>query len=175
MPGPQPGSIEGFHEVYRYIREAMARVSSRWLSQEIEELAHRAACRLLERSRVNGHQGGFKPAYLNRVAYTTLVDEIRRRRPLVPIDAHVAANGDLVSCEGDPEQACRLSELREAMAHCLGAMIENRRRAMVLLLLGHSIGEIAALMRWNVKQAENNVTRGRSDLRDCLQRRGHRK
>src|SRR4029453_8034234 len=115
----------------------------------------------------SGGAAEFSPGYLYRTAYTVVIDEIRRRKRLqeVPID-----NGPpLHSGQAGPARHVIGREVRDAIRRCLAGLAASRRRAVVLHLLGHTLAEIAALLECQPKQAENLASRGRADLRACLE------
>lgn len=113
------------------------------------------------------------PFYLSRVAHSALVDEIRRRRcrPEESIEEEVEEKS--VATEGaDPERGTLGRELGRGLRACLSALVEARRRACTLHLLGHGTMEVARLLGWEYKKAENAVYRGLTDLRLCLESKG---
>ena len=165
-------AIEDFAVVRRYMRGAIARACPYWSSDEVEEVTQRAVVRLVELEMRKPQPDGFTPPYLSKVAYTSIVDEFRRRAPEVSLEAHEETRGEFPSREQTPEGDCRLSELRRAIWACLGNLIRNRQHAVALLLMGYKNREIATLTGWDAKQTENHVTRGRADLRSCLEQKG---
>lgn len=169
---PQP--LEDFEEIRRYIRGAIRRACPRWDPDDVEETTQRAMVRLMEMAQKAPDEKRFTRPYLSRVVYTHIVDEIRRRRPLTPFEVHEKASGGLPAPGSDPEGDCSLSELKQAIWGCLERLNGNRRHAVILTLLGYKNREIAKLMGWDAKQAENHVTRGRADLRSCLNAKGYR-
>ncbi len=120
-----------------------------------------------------GRLQGLAASYHWRVAYSVIVDEIRRRRrrPEEDLTPHAPrlASTDAV---GNPEQAARAGEIRSAIADCLTRLHDTRRRAVTLYLQGHSVPEVASLLGWVRKKAENSVFRGMADLRSCLSGKG---
>jgi len=173
MPGQPPHRLEDFEQIRRYIRSAVTRACPGWGPEDVEEVTHHAILRLMKLSQAEGHDGGFTKSYLCRAAYTHIVDEYRRRRGLVPLESHEETSGELLSRGTDPEGDCSLMELKEAIRECLQRLNPNRRRAVGLLLLGYGNSEIARLVGWGAKQAENHITRGRADLRACLGAKGY--
>ena len=113
-----------------------------------------------------------KPAYLGRVAYTVMVDEIRRRRRrrvLVPVETEAEVPETTTPT---PEDALQARELGLAVKDCLASMLEARVCAVGLFLEGRGPSEIAATLGWNRKRADNLVRRGIADLRACLAGKG---
>jgi RNA polymerase sigma-70 factor (ECF subfamily) len=149
-----------------------------WLAASREDLVQAAMIKvmgLLRRMGPGRHGEGNGPlaaSYLYRVAYSAVVDEIRarRRRPETPIEEeHLAAQP---TPQPDPATDARGREIGRGIRGCLEGMKEERRAAVTLHLLGHSVPEAARLLGWSAKQAENLVYRGLADLRSCLERKG---
>src|SRR5262249_28815378 len=95
--------------------------------------------------------------YLWRVAYTVVIDEIRRFR---------RQQRQAEQLPGD-ERGTPGPEVRSELLECLAVLQERRRTAVTLHLQGFRTGEVAAALGWTHKQAENLVDRGLADLRAC--------
>jgi RNA polymerase sigma factor (sigma-70 family) len=154
---------------------AVRHVCPFWLENQREDLVQIALVRLIRRERETGIAGEYNLTYLRKVAYSLLVDELRRRklrgeRPLEDESERPAAAP--VAATPTPEQRSHAKELGKAIQRCLKSLIPPRRRAMTLSLVGHANREIAALLGWDPKRAENLVTRGRADMRNCLEASG---
>jgi CHAT domain-containing protein len=54
----------------------------------------------------------------------------------------------------------------------LGNTAEDRRRAVMLYLLGHTVPQAGELLGFGAKKAENLVYRGLADIRSCLEGKG---
>lgn len=117
-----------------------------------------ALVRLLERPRGEGStpRGA---SYLWRVAYTVVIDEIRRFRRQQRQAEQLPAG----------ERRTPGPEARSELLDCLAALQDRRRTAVTLHLEGFRTSEVAAALGWTEKQAENLVYRGLADLRDCLE------
>ena len=74
--------------------------------------------------------------------------------------------------EPAPDAAAHGREIGRVIRDCLALMKEERRTAVTLHLLGHSVPETGRLLGWAGKRAENLVYRGLADLRDCLTGKG---
>ncbi len=126
---------------------------------------------------MHGHEGNreFNTSYLRKAAYCALVDEIRKRRRWreESVEEETAAT-PFRSASPNPERIAAGRETGEAIRRCLLALIASRRRAVTLYLQGHRVPEVARLLDWGVKKAENLVFRGMADLRKCLSSRGVR-
>src|SRR5262249_41840191 len=139
------------------IRRAVERQSSPELDAHRETFAHLSLLRLLVRPRGEGTRP-VRASYLWKVAYTVIIDEIRRFRRQQR-HGEALASGD----ESTPGP-----EIRTEIHDCLRALPDRRRVAVTLYLEGFGTTEVAQAMGWTVKQAENLIYRGVADLRHCL-------
>ena len=158
-------------QLRRDILRAVRTICPRWLVDQADDLAQIAISRLLDRLRATEGRLELTPAYLYRIAYSVMIDEIRRRRRRsqeIPLEPDLPAR----SLEEDPEHRALGREVRDTIVKCLAALVRPRRRAVTLHLLGHSVAEISRLLECGHKQAENLVYRGVGNLRDCLRSRG---
>ena len=115
----------------------------------------------------------FSASYLEKTAYSAVVDEIRRayRRKDEAVDgAQLQAHAR----EDDPapDRLAAAGEIGAGILDCLRALVLARRLAVTYYLLGCSVPETARYLRWSAKKAENGVYRGLADLRACLTRKG---
>lgn len=145
-----------------------ARYCPAWLRGQVDDIAQAAWLRIASAS--VRHEGKRSPgaSLLAKAAYCATIDEIRRRRRRheVPLaDEHRAA-------DPDPHRALEARDTGRAIRECLARMLRDRRRAVTLRLLGHSVAEAARLLDWPAKRAENLVLRGLADLRRCLAGKG---
>jgi RNA polymerase sigma-70 factor (ECF subfamily) len=110
---------------------------------------------------------------LYKVAYSALVDEIRRvrrRRETGLEDGTVES----VASPEDPERAAASSEIGHGIQGCLARLKYERRLAVTLYLQGHGVPAASRILEWPAKRTENLVYRGLADLRECLLSRGLR-
>ncbi len=156
-------------QVMDQLASATRRLCPAWLREQRDDLVQMAAMKLL-RSRTKAE---FTPAFLTRVAYSVVIDEIRRRRrrkevgmsPSMP--DRIANSADL-----SPETIACGAHLGEQLAICVGSLPPDRRRAVTLYLQDHTIPEIAEMLGWNRKRASNTVYRALAQLRSHLDERG---
>jgi len=160
-------------EVRRQLITAMRRVCPPSVADEAEDLVQRAMIKLMKSQGRSEGNPGISASYLWRVAYTAVIDEIRRRhrRREVPLieDSAVAIPA---ASEPDPERVATSRSIGEAIRDCLSQMAASRRRAVTLHLVGHTVPEISRLLVLKSKQADNLVYRGMADLRHCLSGKG---
>jgi RNA polymerase sigma-70 factor, ECF subfamily len=127
------------------------------LASQREDFVQLALLRLLDRTPREG-TGPLRASYLWKVAYTVIIDEIRRVRRQQR-HGEALAGGD----ESAPGP-----EARTEVQDCLSRLQERRRAAVTLYLEGFGTAEVARAMGWTLKQAENLIYRGVADLRHCL-------
>lgn len=156
----------GHEELRRELIRAVRRVCPRSLAEDAEDLVQESFIRLLRAGKL-GSQNALSASYLKKVAYSAVVDEIRRRRrqpAAVPASDQIDINATPDESKATPPDA----SLGHAMEACLQRLPVDRRRAVTLHLLGHSGPEIAQLLECNVKRAENLTLRGLAQLREHL-------
>jgi RNA polymerase sigma-70 factor, ECF subfamily len=161
------------NEVTNEIRDKLVqyvrRVSPPYLSDQRDDLVQMAAIKLMRTASEMDWTDGF----LSRVAYSVVIDEIRRRRrrnevgmsPSLP--DRIANSADL-----SPEANARGAQVGNAMLDCLQSLTGERKRAVTLYLQDHPVPEIAERMGCDKKKASNLVYRGLSELRDALRKAG---
>lgn len=162
----------------RDIARAVARLCPRWLSARRDDLVQIAVMRVMQmaerRDSADEGNDALASSYLYKVAYSVLVDEIRRCRLRPETDLDEATVAPVAVATEDPERTAASREVGRAIQACLAAMKRERRLATTLHLQGHSVPEAARLLDWAAKQTENLVYRGLADLRKCLLARGIR-
>jgi RNA polymerase sigma-70 factor (ECF subfamily) len=157
----------GRQQVVRAVR----RLCPSWLASERDDIVQITLLRLHQSVAASEGKGRPAASYIWKTAYTVMVDEIRRRarRPEAPMDQ---AALDVAGGNPSPEELAKGKQLGLAIRDCLAGTVPARRSAAVLHLQGHTVPEIARLMQWDEKKAENLVYRALSDLRMCLASKG---
>jgi RNA polymerase sigma-70 factor, ECF subfamily len=151
-----------------------------WLRDHAEDIAQVALTKVMAAERRAEGERPLSPFYLYRAAHSALVDEIRsrKRRAETPIEGIREGDDEERSFEprgqDNPESSASFRELGLAVRDCLVNAKRERRLAVTLHLLGHSVPEAARILGWNAKRTENLVYRGLADLRQCLLGKGHR-
>ena len=163
-------------EIDAEVRETLVlmvrRVCPRWMADDLDDLVQMAAMRLLR----SESDAELTPAYLSRVAYSAVIDEIRRRKRRNEIDATPSLIDRVADeVQPSPERLANASQLADTLLQCLELQVPARRQALALYLQGHTIPEIAELLDWDFKKAANAVYRGLPDLRVALADRGIRR
>jgi RNA polymerase sigma factor (sigma-70 family) len=165
-PGPDAQAHEALR---RELVRAMRRVCPQSLAADAEDLVQESMIRLLRARKLEGDTV-VSTTYLKKVAYSAVVDEIRRRRRRIAVvpqaDTEIEAASDETSST-TPDLA-----LGNAMEICMQQLQEHRRQALTLHLLGYSGPEVARMMECNAKRVENLTLRGLAQLRECLRGQG---
>jgi RNA polymerase sigma-70 factor, ECF subfamily len=175
-----PESSMDYAQLHRDLAKAVDRVCPRWMADRADDLVQVALMRVMEVQRKKEGAAELSAFYLKKVAYSALIDEIRRlrRRQEVSLegtsDEEETVAYDPAAPDPDPERASAGRQVGRAIRDCLGRMVAPRRHAVTLNLQGHSVPEIGRLLGWTAKKAENLVYRGMSDLRGCLGEKGIR-
>ncbi|MBZ4336140.1 RNA polymerase sigma factor [Corallococcus coralloides] len=173
--GPWAGASPdaGLETLRRDLGRALASVCPASLADRREDLLQVAMMKVVElRGRTKG-QAELTPAYLYRVAYTTLIDELRRMGARKEVALEEVEQGPQHPvAPGDPERAAGAAQIARAVRDCLQGLVRDRRLAVTLHLQGHTVPEAAELLGWEAKRTENLIYRGLSALRACLSLKG---
>lgn len=168
-------------ETYRRLALAIRCVCPRWLAPQSEDLAQRAALKILEQHTKGNIVEPMCSTYLNRVAMSVVIDEIRyrRRRPQHEgAQLHQAQSDEpkppleQLQCKDTPETQSSNQSLGRAILGCVSRLGKDRKLAVTLGLQGYSVKEIAQTFDWSAKKAKNLYFRGRNDLQTCLRHKG---
>lgn len=146
-------------------------IHPRMNSTEREDVAQRALLRLLQHQKKYEGVESYSPSYIRKAAYHALIDELRevRSRPEIDSEENLTV---LPSLHPSPAKWTTSRETGQAIRECLRRLPPPRRLALSLVLLGHTVPEVAALRGLEAKQAENLVYRGRKDVKECLRQKG---
>ena len=167
-----------YERLRKDVARAVARLCPGWLAQRREDLVQVAVMRVMritgQRSSSPEGNDALSASYLYRVAYSVLVDEIRRLRRHPETDLEDSAVAPLMVAAENPERMAASKEIGRGIQECLAQMKRERRLAATLHLQGHTVPEAARILDWALKQTENLVYRGLADLRKCLLAKGIR-
>jgi RNA polymerase sigma-70 factor, ECF subfamily len=157
---------------------AVARLCPRWMADRRDDLVQTAVIRVMKivgrRSESGEGNQPLSTSYLYKVAYSVLVDEIRRLGRRQETDLEDEAVAPAAIAKQSPERTAASREIGRGIQECLLAMKRERRLAVTLHLQGHTVPETARILDWAAKQTENLVYRGLADLRECLMAKGLR-
>jgi RNA polymerase sigma-70 factor, ECF subfamily len=166
--------LDRLPEVRQKLTVAVRRTCPPWLAAQAEDLVQAAMVKIVDLAARSAEPQEITAAYLWRVAYCAVVDEIRRqrRRREVPLLGEADGAVEPPAATPGPERRAGSSAIGRAIVECLARLLPGRRQAVTLHLLGHTVSETARLLGWSGKRADNNVYRGLSDLRGCLAGKG---
>jgi len=173
-PPSAPGSEAGYVELRAELVRTVRRLCPRWLASRAEDLVQVALLRILELRQRSEQERELSSFYLKRVAYSALVDEIRRleRRRESPLETDDGEPLPVASESPGPERLQEGRQMGEGIRDCLGTLLQQRQLAVTLCLQDVSVVEAARLLGWDLKHTRNLVYRGLGDLRRCLQEKG---
>lgn len=172
-PAAFPHAPDGHEHLRATLARVVARVCPPWLANQRDDIVQAAWLRVVPHLAGEG-KPPLAASYLAKVAYSALIDEIRRLRRLRETGLEAAAAAVADTAAGDPERRAESQRISRAIRACLATLVADRRSATTLHLLGHSVPDVARLTGWNEKRAENLVYRGLADLRKCLIAKGVR-
>lgn len=158
-------------QVRQVLERALTRLCPAWLQSSRDDLIQSAMLRILEKHRLGEGKRPLNSSYLYKTAHSVMIDEIRRvqRRGETPIEQ---TPGIEAGEAANPYRATVGQSIATALRACLSRLTRSRRLGVALHLQGHRVPEIARLLGWQTKQADNSVYRGLADLRQCLKDRG---
>ena len=175
-PGPILTRPIDYTKLRRDLAQAVARVCPRWQPAFRDDLVQSAVIRVMQvLAKTAGESEGNPPltaSYLYKVAYSVLIDEIRRERRRRETSLEEDAVAQQVITEQHPERLATSHELGRGIQDCLARIKRERRLAVTLYLQGHNVPSAARLLDWTAKRTENLVYRGLADLRECLTAKG---
>ncbi len=160
-------------ELHQRLADAVRARCPGWLVGQVDDIiqaAYLKVAAVIDRSEGNRE---LPTSYLWKAASSAVIDEIRHRRRLREVSMEESGvMAEATVPRPNPEHHAYGQGVAEEIRGCLGEMVDDRRAAVSLHLLGHSVPEVARLMHWNEKRAENLVYRGLADLRRCLKAKG---
>jgi RNA polymerase sigma-70 factor (ECF subfamily) len=171
-----PSTEEHYTALREDLGRAVRRVCPPWLRDREDDLVQCAVLRVMDIERKSEGIRDLGSSYLYRVAYSAMIDEIRRirRRGETPLEAEGPEPVHEPEVDKNPEELAQAAEQGAAIRDCLGLLPTPRRSAVTLYLAGHSVPQSATILQWTFKKTENLVYRGLADLRQCLMRKGVR-
>jgi RNA polymerase sigma-70 factor, ECF subfamily len=165
---------DDYMELRAELVDAVRALCPRWLASRAEDLVQTAMVKIFELRRRSEQERELSSFYLKRVAYSALVDEIRRleRRRESPLEDDGGEPLPLPAATPGPDRVQASRELGEGIRDCVGRLLRPRKLAVTLYLQGVSVAEAARLLDWDLKHTRNLVYRGLGDLRRCLEGKG---
>lgn len=163
-----------YDRLHDRLQRAVAGTCPAWMIDRKDDLVQMALLRVMDLKRKSEGKRRFSSSYLWKVAHSALIDEIRRvkRRQEVPLEDDEGPIFQPTVDHPSPEENARGQQIGTGIRECLEHLVESRRQAVTLYLLGHSVPEAAEILGWTLKKTENLVYRGLADLRECLASKG---
>jgi RNA polymerase sigma-70 factor, ECF subfamily len=174
---PTDTSSIDYSKLRQDLSRAVARICPGWLANQRDDLVQAAAMRVMQvvgNQRTGEGEPTLASSYLYRIAYSVLVDEIRRVRRRRESALETDVIEPLAVDRTDPEQLAASGEVGRGIQDCLTELKTERRLAVTLYLQGEQVPGIARILDWPRKRVENLVYRGLADLRACLLSKGLR-
>ena len=154
------------------LSRAVRSVCPAWIADRREDIVQNAIVRVVRKWNETEEPEALGASYLWRVAHSAVMDELRHRRRH-PEDAWEVPPESPTAEEYSPERRRESAELRRAIEDGLGRLPEDRRRAVALFLLGHSLKVSAEMLGWSTKRVDNQRYRGLAALRGFLDEQGY--
>ena len=150
------------------LREVMVRSVGKHCPSDLaslrEDLVQTALLKVLERGmEVRAEEAPPRASYLRKMAFTVVIDELRRKR---------RQEAQRVALAGAPPAAGSPTDVGFAIRQCLEMLPEARRMTVTLYLQGSRSAETARALGWKEKRVENLLYRGLDELRHCLGSKG---
>jgi len=151
---------------------AVARFCPPALRHLRDDLVQNAWLRVLELQRRSDPDRAFSASYMYKVAYSALIDEIRRMRRRGEVALDEVPENQMVASRGGAEHEATRYAVGQGIHACLQDLGADRRLAVTLFLQGHTVPEAAQILDWDIVRTKNLVYRGLADLRACLAAKG---
>ncbi len=158
--------------LHAVLSRAVRSVCPAWMAQRREDIVQNATVRVVRKWNETEEPETLGASYLWRVAHSAVMDEIRHRRRH-PEDSWEVSPDKPAADEHSPERRSDAADLRRAIEEGLRRLPEDRRRAVALYLLGHSLKETALLLGWTAKRVDNQRYKGLAALRSFLVEQGY--
>jgi RNA polymerase sigma-70 factor, ECF subfamily len=162
---------DAFEELYRIAAPRMMACLVAILRRRelAEEALQDVMVRVWQRAGQFDAYRGRPMAWLVSIARYHAIDQLRARRPLVALDAAVAARLDDASALATINEA-ESGRTSRALQRCLELLNPEQRRSLVLAYThGYSHEEIASTMASPLGTVKSWVRRGLTSLRRCLE------
>ncbi len=108
------------------------------------------------------------PSYIKKIVHSSVIDVLRKRKRDEGIYSQVKQNKISETKKNYATELQNEEYYKEIITAAVDSLIESRRRAVKLFLLGMTIEEISAFYSWSQHRARNLVYRGLADLKKML-------
>jgi len=174
----QHGDLEAFNQLVLNHQDMMYRISLRILNDEPAAADATQNAMIQAFRNIKSFRGGSFRSWLARVTVNASYDELRRwrRQPAMSLD-QVNNDGEeieslpwMMDHSAGPEESFDVLELRDAIQHCVKALIPDYRMVVILVdVEGMSYEEAARIAQIPVGTVKSRLARARMQLRKSLQ------
>ena len=174
----QHGDLETFNQLVLNHQDMMYRIALRILNDEPAAADATQNAMIQAFRNIKSFRGGSFRSWLARVTVNASYDEMRRwrRQPSMSFD-QVNSEGEeveslpwMMDLSAGPEESFDALELRDAIQHCVKALIPDYRMVVILVdVEGMSYEEAARIARIPVGTVKSRLARARMQLRKSLQ------
>lgn len=120
------------------------------------------------------------PSYIQRVAYTTTVDELRKMRRQVParqsdsLKNIYSLSKSIFNEDGinSPERLLEDKELKLSLRELIDCLSNNRKQVLRLYLKGMSVEEICEFFKWDKTKVRHLLYRGINNIKEKINNEG---
>ena len=131
---------------------------------DAEDVAQEAFLRLWKHAPNWEDQGFSVRSWIYRIAYNLCIDELRKRKPVTPVEDEVS----LASAE-QPDEDLYRDQRQQQVAAALNELPERQRTALVLCVYqGLSNKDAATVMEISIEALESLLSRARRMLRNKM-------
>ena len=155
----------------RFIRLSIHKFNIQKFGLDPEDIAQEVKIkiwRLLNHEKSIGNYA----SYIKKIVNSSVIDQLRRLRREEGILLHEKrkkiAEHDRIYSPGSPLHR----NIKEIVGQAVESLIESRKKAVKLYLLGMNIEEISSYLNWSQDKTRNLLYRGLSDLKNILKVEG---
>ena len=174
----QHSDLEAFNQLVLNHQDMMYRIALRILNDEPAAADATQNAMIQAFRNIKSFRGGSFRSWLARVTVNASYDELRRwrRQPSMSFD-QVNSEGEeveslpwMMDLSAGPEESFDAFELRDAIQHCVKALIPDYRMVVILVdVEGMSYEEAARIAQIPVGTVKSRLARARMQLRKSLQ------
>ncbi|NSW51382.1 MAG: sigma-70 family RNA polymerase sigma factor [Anaerolineae bacterium] len=175
----QQGDLDAFNQLVLTYQSLAFNVAFRILSDRAEADDATQTAFISAFTKIDHFQGGSFRAWLMRIVTNACYDELRRkkRRPTVELEPTDPESGEefdspswLADDSVSPEEAAELTELDQAVQHCLENLPEDFRVVAVMVdIQGMDYQDVCEIVGTPLGTIKSRVSRARQRLQQCLQ------
>ncbi|MGD8568413.1 MAG: RNA polymerase sigma factor [Gammaproteobacteria bacterium] len=163
------GDKAAFTEIVTRHLNAMIQFAMRYVGHraDAEDAAQEAFIRMWNKAASWEPQGFSVRSWMYRITYNLCIDELRKRRPVTPIENEAMLPADDPS--GEPDNELGQAQQQQAVSAALNQLPERQRTAIALCVYhGMSNRDAASVMDVSVEALESLLSRGRRTLKKLL-------